>query len=118
MTTIIFIVVRFGEDITGCNYILGHSVKNDDAYLRKIGVDLSVLGMEIFDTQVIQTYNESLKESEKYSMRSLWHLLKEYKVNYQENDLHNGGCDAFYTMMVFLRQMGYSAQEVNEIVAS
>ena len=81
-------------------------------------MDLSALGMEIFDTQVIQTYNESLKEREKYFMRGLSYLLKEYNVNYQEKDLHNGGCDAFYTMMVFLRQMGYSVEEVNAIVAS
>ena len=81
-------------------------------------MDLSALGMEIFDTQVIQTYKESLKESEKYFMRGLSNLLKEYNVNYQEKDLHNGGCDAFYSMMVFLRQMGYSVEEVNAIVAS
>ena len=115
---IITIIERFGEDIKGCGYILGHSVKHDDAYLKKIGVDLSVLGMEIFDTQVIQTYKESLKEREKYFMRGLAHLLKEYNINYQERDLHNAGCDAFYTMMVFLRQMGYSAEKVNAIVAS
>ena len=93
-------------------------MKHDDAYLRKVGVDLSVLNKDMFDTQVIQTYKDSLKESEKYFMRGLSYLLKEYKVNYHESDLHNGGCDAFYTMMVFLRQMGYSAQEVNAIVAS
>ena len=111
-------IKRFGEDIKGCDYILGHSVKHDDAYLKKIGVDLSVLGMDMFDTQVIQTYKESLKESEKYFMRGLSNLLKEYNVNYREKDLHNAGCDAFYTMMVFLRQMGYIVEEVNAIVAS
>jgi hypothetical protein len=93
-------------------------VKHDDAYLRNIGVDLSELGKEMFDTQVLQTYKESLKESENYFMRSLSHLLKEYNINYQESDLHNAGCDAFYTMMVFLRQREYSAEEVNTIIAS
>ena len=51
-------------------------------------------------------------------MRGLSNLLKEYNVNYREKDLHNAGCDAFYTMMVFLRQMGYIVEEVNAIVAS
>ena len=111
-------VKRFREDIRGCDYILGHSVKNDDSYLRDMGVDLSVLGKEIFDTQVLDVYKESLKLSEKYFMRSLSHLLREYKVNYQERDLHNAGCDAFYTMMVFLRLMGYSAEQVNAVIAS
>ena len=93
-------------------------MKNDDEYLRNIGVDLSELRKEMFDTQVLETYKESLKESDKYFMRGLNHLLREYKVNYQESHLHNAGCDAFYTMMVFLRQMGYSAEEVNTIIAS
>ena len=111
-------VKRFRDDVVGCNYILGHSVKHDDDYLRKIGVDLSVLGKEMFDTQLLQAYRESLKESEKYFMRGLSYLLKEYNVNYLESHLHNAGCDAFYTMMVFLRQMGYSAEKVNAIVAT
>ena len=93
-------------------------MKHDDAYLRNIGVDLSVLGKDMFDTQLVQTYNESLKESGKYFMRGLPYLLREYGLNYQDGDLHNAGCDAFYTMMVFLRQMGYSAEEVNTIIAS
>ena len=92
-------------------------MKHDDEYLRKIGVDLSVLGKEMFDTQVLQAYRESLREREKYFMRGLSHLLKEYSINYQESQLHNAGCDAFYTMMVFLRQMDYTAKEVNAIVA-
>ena len=108
---------RFCEDLIGCDYILGQAVEHDDAYLKKIGVDLSVLDKEMIDTQVIQTYKESLKEREKYFMRGLSYMLKEYNVNYQEKDLHNAGCDAFYTMMVFLRQMGYSAEKVNAIVA-
>jgi hypothetical protein len=93
-------------------------VEHDDAYLRNIGVDLSELGKDMFDTQVLQTYKESITESGKYFKRGLSHLLREYKVNYEDSDLHNGGCDAFYTMMVFLREMGYSAEEVNTIIAS
>ena len=69
-------------------------------------MDLGQLGKQMFDTQVVQIYKESLKESEKYFMRGLSHLLKEYQVSYQESHVHNRGCDAFYTMMVFLRQMG------------
>ncbi len=93
-------------------------MKHDDAYLRNIGVDLRELGKEMFDTQIIETYKESLKESEKYFMRGLSHLLREYQLNYEDGHLHNAGCDAFYTMMVFLRQMDYSAEEVNAIIAS
>ena len=93
-------------------------MKHDDAYLRDIGVDLSELGKEMFDTQTVQIYKESLKESEKYFMRGLSYLLREYELNYEDKDLHNAGCDAFYTMMVFLRQMGYSTEFVNAIIAS
>ena len=92
-------------------------MKHDHDYLRKIGVDLSVLGKEMFDTQVLQAYRESLTEREKYFMRGPSYLLKEYNINYHESHLHNAGCDAFYTMMVFLRQMDYSVDEVNAIVA-
>jgi hypothetical protein len=70
----------------------------------------------MFDTQVLETYKESLEESEKYFMRGLPYLLKGYAVNYQESHLHNAGCDAFYTMMVFLRQRGYSLKLVNDII--
>ena len=93
-------------------------MKNDDAYLRDIGVDLSVLGKPMFDTQILETYKDSLKERNKYFMRGLSYLLREYDLNYEESDLHNAGCDAFYTMMVFLRQMDYLAGEVNAIIAS
>ncbi|XP_028402923.1 uncharacterized protein YDR514C-like [Dendronephthya gigantea] len=111
-------VQRFREDIIGCDYILGHSVKHDDAYLKDIGVDLSVLGKAMFDTQVVETYKESLKESNKYFMRGLSNLLRTYNLDYEDSHLHNAGCDAFYTMMVFLRQMGYDASTVNAIIAS
>jgi hypothetical protein len=85
-TGVLFIYIkRFREGVRECDYILGQSVKHDDTYLRNIGVDLSELGKEMFDTQVLETYKESLKESEKYFMRGLSHLLKEYKVNYQES---------------------------------
>ena len=93
-------------------------MKHDDAYLKSIGVDLKVLGKEMLDTQIVEAYKESLKVRDKYYMRGLSHLLKEYQLNYQESDLHNAGCDAFYTMMVFLRQMDYSAQQVNDLIAS
>ena len=115
---ILLLLSRFREDIRGCDYILGHSVKHDNDYLRDMGVNLSVLGKEIFDTQALDIYKESLKQSGKYFMRSLSHVLREYNVNYEEKDLHNAGCDAFYTMMVFLRLMGYTAGQVNAIVAS
>jgi hypothetical protein len=113
---IIFYYKSFRNDVSECDYILGHSVKHDDAYLQNIGVDLRKLCKPMFDTQIVQTYKESQKESEKYFMRGLLHLLKEYQVNYQESHLHNAGCDAFYTMMVFLRQMGYSTDKVNGII--
>ena len=94
-------VLRFREDVIESDYILGHSVKHDDDYLRKIGVDLKAHRKEILDTQIVQTYKESLRERNAYSMRGLSYLLKEYQVNYKDSDLHNAGCDAFYTMMVF-----------------
>ena len=115
---IIVIIYRFREDLIECDYILGQSVQHDDAYLRDIGVNLSALGKPMFDTQILETYKDSLKERDKYFMRGLGYLLKEYNINFQESDLHNAGCDAFYTMMVFLRQMGYSASKVNIIIAS
>ena len=110
--------LRFREDVIGCDYILGHSVQHDDTYPRVTGVDLSVPGKQMFDTQVLEIYKESLKEKDKYSMRGLSYLLRKHNINFQESDLHNAGCDAFYTMMVFLRQMGYSAREVNAIIAA
>ena len=93
-------------------------MRRDDAYLKKLGVDLGVLDKPMFDTQILETCKEGLKEGDKYFLRSLLNLLKEYKLNYQESDLHNAGCDAFYTMMVFLRQMGYTVSAVNDIIAS
>ena len=89
-------------------------MKHDDAYLRNLGV----VGKDKFDTQIIQTYKESLKKSEEYFMRSLSFLMGKY-LDYQKSDLQNAaGCKAFYTMMAFLRQMGYSAEEVKTIIAS
>ena len=111
-------VREFAKDISACDSILGHSVQHDEAYLKNIGVDLSLLRKEMFDTQVIQTYKESIVDGEKYFMRGLSYMLKEFKLNYQESQLHNAGVDAFYTMMVFLRQMEYSAEQVNAIIAS
>jgi phosphoglycerol transferase MdoB-like AlkP superfamily enzyme len=73
----------------------------------------------MFDTHVLETYLENnlpeFSESTKY-MRCLPYLLRKYKLNYEENHLHNAGCDAFYNMMVFLRQMGYSAEKVNDLI--
>ncbi|CAB3989868.1 Hypothetical predicted protein [Paramuricea clavata] len=111
-------VERFREGVRGSDYLLQHSVKHDDAYLRNIGVDLSVRGNEMFYTQVVQTYKGSLIESEKYFMCSLSFLMGKY-LGYQERNLQNAaGSKAIYTMMAFLRQMGYSAEEVKTIIAS
>jgi hypothetical protein len=40
-------------------------------------------------------------------------------LGYKKSALQNAaGCKAFYTMMAFLRQMEYSAEEVKTIIAS
>lgn len=105
----------FCAAVTECDFIVGHSVKHDEGYLQSIGLDLTKLQKEMFDTQIIRTHEESKAINDCYFTRGLCYLLKEYNVSYKEEDLHNAGCDAYYTMMIFLRQMGYSASTVNRL---
>ena len=101
----------FREDIVECRFLLGHSIKHDHDYLKNIGVDLTELGKEMLDTQLIQMHTEI--NDKRYDMRGLSYLLREYGIDFEDKDLHNGGNDAYYTMMAFLRQMGYSKATVN-----
>ncbi|XP_046859979.1 uncharacterized protein LOC124453250 [Xenia sp. Carnegie-2017] len=109
---------RFAKDVGEATYILGHSVQHDTEYLKNIGVDHIALGKEMFDTQVINIYKESLKDRDNFRTRGLNQLMKENKIEYREEDLHNAGCDAFYTMMLFLRQMNFTEEQVNAIIMS
>lgn len=109
---------RLAKDVAEATYILGHSVQHDTEYLKNIGVDHIALGKEMFDTQVINIYKESLKDRDNFRTRGLIQLMKENKIEYREEDLHNAGCDAFYTMMLFLRQMNFTEEQVNAIIMS
>ena len=105
----------FHEDIEECHFLLGHSIKHDHDYLKNIGVDLTELGIEMLDTQLIQMHGEI--NDTRFDMRGLSYLLREHGIDFEDKDLHNGGNDAYYTMMAFLRQMGYSKATVNGLSA-
>lgn len=95
--------------------LVAHASRNDEAYLKKVGFDLSEL--KIMDTQQIEhkEFAASRYESDRLYLRNLGRLLQNYTVSYEEKDLHNAGCDAYYTMKAFLRQMGYDASVVNSL---
>ena len=110
----------FRQAVVKCTFLLAHSAHSDDDYLRNIGVDISELGKKIMDTQQVEMHLETTRlghrpSSDRLFIRGLIHLLKSYSVQFEEKDLHNAGCDAYYTMKLFLRQMGCSGSVVNAL---
>ena len=111
-------VERFRQAVEKCTFLVAHASRNDEAYLKKVGLDLSELKKEIMDTQQIEQHKEfaaSRYESDRLYLRNLGRLLQNYAVSHEEKDLHNAGCDAYYTMKAFLRQMGHEASVVNSL---
>ena len=106
----------FRMELRECAFLLGHSVENNDEYLRKRGLDLPKMKKEIFDTQLIQMAKEMEPCDVHYTMPSLKFLLQKYNVKYAEEDLHNAGCCACYIMMVFLCQTGSSTHTVDTLL--
>ena len=87
---------KIQEHIDDADFLVTHSGAHDTEFLASCGV--SVSGKPMFDTQILakallpdgpQTY-------------SLKRLLADLEITYDEDILHNGGNDAYYTMEVFL----------------
>lgn len=111
-------VEKFRQAVEKCTFLVAHAAQNDEAYLEKIGLHLSQLQKEIMDTQLIEQHKEFQRiplNDDRLYLRSLTKLLQSYDVNFKEKDLHNAGCDAYYTMKVFLRQMGHNDTVVNAL---
>ena len=113
-------IASFREAVTRCTFLVAHSAHSDEDYLRKIGVDIAELGKEIMDTQLVEMQLEMTRPgyrsaNDRLFFRGLTRLLENYNVSFTQQDLHNAGCDAYYTMKVFLRQMGCSGSVVNAL---
>ena len=110
------VLEMFRVELGKCDFLLGHSIENNDEYLRKRGLDLSKMKKEMFDTQLIQMAKEMEPRDVHYTMPSLKFLLQKYNVKYEEEDLYNAGCCACYIMMVFLCQAGSPIDTVDTLL--
>lgn len=111
-------VENFRQAVQDSAFLVAHAARCDEAYLKNIGVDLAEFKKEIMDTQQVQQHKEfeaAGSVGDRVYLRSLGKLLENCSVHYNEADLHNAACDAYYTMKVFLRQMGQSAAVVNSL---
>ena len=87
---------RLREHIQGAHFLVTHSGAHDTEFLESCGV--SVSGKLMFDTQVLSL--ALLPDGPKvYGLKK---LLEDLKIAFDEDVLHNGGNDAFYTLKVFL----------------
>lgn len=114
--TMVKAVEKFREAVEKCTFLVAHASGNDAAYLKSIGLDLAEFRKEIMDTQLIEQHKEfQCSAGERLFLRNLGKMLQSYNVRHEEKDLHNAGCDAYFTMKVFLRQMGHGIGVVNSL---
>ena len=111
-------IETFCQAVMNCTFLLAHSAHRDKDYLRNIGVDISKSRKEIMDTQQVELHLEASRPgqrppNDRLYLRGLTRLLENYEVAFDPEALHNAGSDAYYTMKVFLRQMGCSKTVVN-----
>ena len=78
-------------------------------------MDLSEFQKEIADTQLIELHKADQLHEDKIYLSGLKRLLEKYDLKFREEHLHNAGCDAYYTMKVFLRQMDCDLSTVNSL---
>lgn len=87
---------KIQEHIDDADFLVTHSGAHDTEFLASCGVSVSEKPM--FDTQILATAllpNGPL-------VYSLKRLMVDLDISFDEDILHNGGNDAFYTMKVFL----------------
>ena len=82
--------------IEDADFLVTHSGAHDAEFLASCGV--SVSGKLMFDTQILAT--ALLPEGP--VIYSLKRLMVDLDIPFDEDVLHNGGNDAFYTMEAFL----------------
>ena len=87
---------KIQKDINDADFLVTHSGAHDEEFLASCGV--SVSGKLMFDTQILA--KELLPDGPlTYSLKR---LLIDLEIPFDEDILHNGGNDAYYTMNAFL----------------
>ncbi|KAL9985353.1 hypothetical protein ACROYT_G007746 [Oculina patagonica] len=84
------------KHINEADFLVTHSGAHDEEFLASCGV--SVSGIHMFDTQVLAM--ALLPDGP--LLYSLKRLLIDLEIAFDEDILHNGGNDAYYTMDAFL----------------
>ena len=91
---------KIQKHIDDADFLVAHSAAHDEEFLAHCGVSVSEKRM--FDTQVLAM--ALLPDGP--PLYSLKRLLTDLEIPFDEDILHNGGNDAFYTMEVFLALTG------------
>lgn len=89
------------KHIEEADFLVTHSGAHDEEYLASCGV--SVSGKQMFDTQILAT--ALLPDGP--TLYGLKRLLVDLDIPFDEDILHNGGNDAYYTLKVFLAQKAF-----------
>ena len=87
---------KIQNHIDDADFLVAHSAAHDEEFLANCGVSVSEKRM--FDTQVLAM--ALLPDGP--PLYSLKRLLTDLEIPFDEDILHNGGNDAYYTMEVFL----------------
>ena len=87
---------KIQNHINEADFLVTHSGAHDEEFLASCGV--SVLGKRMFDTQILAM--ALLPDGP--LCYSLKRLLIDLEIPFEEDILHNGGNDAYYTMDAFL----------------
>lgn len=87
---------KIQKHIDEADFLVAHSAAHDEEFLANCGVSVSEKRM--FDTQVLAM--ALLPDGP--LLYSLKRLLTDLEIPFDEDILHNGGNDAYYTMKVFL----------------
>ena len=87
---------KIQKHIDDADFLVAHSAAHDEEFLASCGVSVSEKRM--FDTQVLAM--ALLPDGP--PLYSLKRLLTDLEIPFDEDILHNGGNDAYYTMEVFL----------------
>ena len=87
---------KIQKHIDDADFLVAHSAAHDEEFLAKCGVSVSEKRM--FDTQVLAM--ALLPDGP--PLYSLNRLLTDLEIPFDEDILHNGGNDAYFTMEAFL----------------
>lgn len=81
--------------------LVGHAIDNDLQVLTKHGVTIPP-NLTIMDTQLLHKFYTNAINRE-----SLGRCLEYHGVKYKKCDLHNGGNDALYTMLLYIKMCSF-----------